>query len=69
MMIPVVLKGYMYLTKKQICFFAQMPDREVLFTDKHELMECLESDCQDRFSVQEGVPDEDEHEVLGCTEE
>jgi hypothetical protein len=24
-----VLKGYMYLTRRHICFFAHMPDREV----------------------------------------
>lgn len=25
----IVLKGYMYLTRKHICFFAHMPDKEV----------------------------------------
>lgn len=69
-----VLKGYMYLTRRHICFFAHMPDREVghvapsisvagLLTRRF-----LEPRCQDWPSVQE-IKDKAQHQVLGCFEE
>lgn len=65
-----VLKGYMYLTKKHICFFAHMPTREVgLNESRVRQLTRSESGCQDRPALEEGLADQDEQQVLGRAQE